>query len=377
MQALAGACYISPEFFALERERVLLPSWQLVCHIADLPTPGTAIRFDFLGRSALLLRGADGTVRGFSNVCRHRGSRLIDGDATTGLAFCVDGRIRCPSHGWEYDHAGALVSVPRETEYPGLDRAGLALQPVAVATGLGFVFAAFERPPATLESRLLECAAELEPHRLPAMRRLIEPVLLQRRANWKLVCEQALDSHRGSVAQQAPRAAEPGRHEYVRHGELLRVTGEVAGHDSTAWSARAYSRWLPDHLSLPAARRRLWCRYFLWPNLVLDVYPDQVVAQQIVPVNPAETLVRETAYALPNGAREARLARYLNWRIRRRLEAADRRAAERLQSGISAGDYRPGPLAADDHGVRWHVGRLRTSIPVPVAEARARVELPD
>ena len=110
---------------------------------------------------------------------------------------------------------------------------------------------------------------------------------------------------------------------------------------------------------------------------MLDVYPDQVVAQQILPVNPAETLVRETAYALPHGAREARLARYLNRRIRRRLEAADRRAAERLQSGISAGDYRPGPLAADDHGVRWHVGRLRTSIPMPVAEARARVELPD
>jgi len=186
---------------------------------------------------------------------------------------------------------------------------------------------------------------------------------LQRRANWKLVCEQALDSHRGSVAQPAPRAAEPGRHEYFRHGELLRVTGEVAGHDSTAWSGRAYSRWLPDHLSLPAARRRLWCRYFLWPNLVLDVYPDQVVAQQILPVNPAETLVRETAYALPDGAREARLARYLNRRLRRRFAAADRRAAERLQSGIAAGDYRPGPLAADDHGVRWHVGRLRTSIP--------------
>ena len=111
MQALAGACYTSPEFFALERERILLPSWQLVCHIADLPAPGTAIRFDFLGRSALLLRGADGTVRGFSNVCRHRGSRLIDGDATTGLAFCVDGRVRCPSHGWEYDHAGALGHV--------------------------------------------------------------------------------------------------------------------------------------------------------------------------------------------------------------------------------------------------------------------------
>ncbi len=363
MQALAGACYTSPEFFALECERILLPSWQLVCHAADLPAPGTAIRFDFLGRSALLLRGADGTVRGFSNVCRHRGSRLIDGDATTGLAFCVDGRVRCPSHGWEYDDTGTLVKVPRETEYGGLDRAGLGLQPVAVALELGFVFAAFERPPATLASRLHECAAELEPYRLPAMRRLTEPAQLRRRANWKLVCEQALDSHRASVAQPAPRATEPGHHEYVRHGELLRIAGQVAGHDSTAWSARAYQQWMPDHLQLPAARRRTWCRYFLWPNLVLDVYPDQVVSQLVLPLGPADSVVRETAYALPGGSRETRLARYLNRRLRRRFEVADRRAAERLQSGIGTGDYRPGPLAADDHGVRWHVGRLRTSIP--------------
>jgi phenylpropionate dioxygenase-like ring-hydroxylating dioxygenase large terminal subunit len=95
---------------------------------------------------------------------------------------------------------------------------------------------------------------------------------------------------------------------------------------------------------------------------MLDVYPDQVVSQQLLPLNSAETLVRETAYALPVGSREVRLARYLNRRLRRRLETADRRAAERLQSGIGTGDYRPGPLAADDHGVRWHVGRLRATI---------------
>ena len=368
MQALAGACYTSPEFFALERERILLPSWQLVCHVADLPAPGTAIRFDFLGRSALLLRGADGNVRGFDNVCRHRGSRLIDGDPTTGLAFCVDGRVRCPSHGWEYDDAGVLAAVPREGQYPGLDRTALGLRPVTVATGLGFVFAALERPPATLESRLQHCTTELEPYRLAAMRRVSEPALLRRRANWKLVCEQALDSHRASVAQPAPRVAEPGRHDYARHGELLRIAGAIAGHDSTAWSMRAYERWMPDHLQLPEARRRLWCRYLLWPNLVLDVYPDQVVTQQVLPLDPGETAVRETVYALPDSTREMRLSRYLNRRIRRRLEAADRRAVERLQSGISSGDYRPGPLAADDHGVRWYAGRLRSSIPTPAAE---------
>ena len=177
------------------------------------------------------------------------------------------------------------------------------------------------------------------------------------------MCEQALDSHRASPAQPALRASEPGVHAYTRQGDMLRLTGVIAGRNAPAWSVRAYERCIPEHLHLPPARRRLWSRYFLWPNVLIDVYPDQVVAQQVLPLGAADTLVRETAYALPDATREARLARYLNRRIRRHYEAADRRIAERMQSGIETGDYRPGPLAADDHGVRWHVGRLRASVP--------------
>jgi carnitine monooxygenase subunit len=362
MQGLPGTCYTDPEFFAAERERVLLPSWQLVCHVADLPAPGTAIRCDFLGRSALLLRGPDGQVRGFGNACRHRGSRLIEGDAITGLAFCVDGRVRCPSHGWEYDSSGALVAVPREAQYPGLDRAQLGLRPIAVETGLGFVFAAFERPPGTLAGRLQDCAAELEPCRLPSLRRLAEPLVTRCRANWKLVCEQAIDSHRASPAQPKPRAASESRHGYTRHGDLLRIMGEISGDDAAAWSMRAYAQRLPDQLQLPPARRRLWTRYLLWPNLLLDVYPDQVVVQQILPLGPADTLIREVSYGLPDGSRELKLARYLNRRTGRRFAAADRRVAERRQSGIET-EGGPGPLAADDQGVRWFVGRMRAAVP--------------
>ena len=137
---------------------------------------------------------------------------------------------------------------------------------------------------------------------------------------------------------------------------MLRIAGEIASRDAAAWSLRAYDRWLPEQLHLPPPRRRLWCRYLLWPNLVLDAYPDQLAVLQILPLAPGETLVRETAYALPDAARDARLARYLNRRVRRRFAAADRRTAERMQAGIETGDYSPGPLAADDPGVRWHVG---------------------
>ena len=107
----------------------------------------------------------------------------------------------------------------------------------------------------------------------------------------------------------------------------------------------------------PACAAPLWCRYFLWPNLVLDVYPEQTVVTQILPLGTRETMVRETAYALPDATRGVRLARYLNQRVRRRIAANDRRLVERVQAGLDTGDYQPGPLAADDTGLRWH-GRL-------------------
>ena len=97
---------------ALEFDAIFAPSWQFVCHASDLPAPGTAARFDCGGRSAVVLRTRAGALQGFRNVCRHRGSRLVDGDPHTGLAFCVDGRLRCPYHGWAYDDGGALVGVP-------------------------------------------------------------------------------------------------------------------------------------------------------------------------------------------------------------------------------------------------------------------------
>ena len=139
------------------------------------------------------------------------------------------------------------------------------------------------------------------------------------------------------MAQPAPRSADPGRQRYARHGDLLRIDGPMTGHDSPAWSVREYLRLLPDAMQLPETRRRSWWRYVLWPNLVLDVYPDQTVVQQILPVSSAETLVRETAYALPEGGREARLARYLNRRVRRRFEIVDRRVREAARVSPSEG----------------------------------------
>ena len=90
--SLPGWLYHDPGFFALEVERVLRPAAQIVCHLSDIEEPGAWRAFDYLGERLVVVRQRDGSVRAFANVCRHRGSRIADGEAAAAAAS------RCPYH---------------------------------------------------------------------------------------------------------------------------------------------------------------------------------------------------------------------------------------------------------------------------------------
>src|SRR5262245_64860681 len=106
-RSLPAWIYRDPEFFALEREHLFMPAWHLVCHVADIPRPGDYATYELLGELALVVRGADDTIRAFHNVCRHRAARVLDGP--TGHAGNC---IRCPYHAWTYALDGKLIAVP-------------------------------------------------------------------------------------------------------------------------------------------------------------------------------------------------------------------------------------------------------------------------
>ena len=78
-----------------EKELIFRPSWQIVCHVNDIPRSGDFHTFEFLGQSIVVLRGEDGQIRSFHNACRHRAARLLDGSK----GHCGR-RITCPYHAW-------------------------------------------------------------------------------------------------------------------------------------------------------------------------------------------------------------------------------------------------------------------------------------
>ena len=116
-KGLPAWAYHSRALFALERDKLFLTHWQIVGHISNLPTPGDWLTIDMLGERAVVMRGKDGVVRAFHNLCRHRGARVVDGKS----GHCK-GAIVCPFHGWVYNLDGTLRGAAQPNSFGDMKR---------------------------------------------------------------------------------------------------------------------------------------------------------------------------------------------------------------------------------------------------------------
>ncbi len=363
-RSLPGWLYHDPEFFRIEMERVIRPSWQIVCHLNEIVGRGEWRTLDYLGESIIVIRGDEGAVRAFSNVCRHRGSRLVDGQA--GCAR----RLVCPYHAWSYTLDGALAGVPGKSDYPDLRVGELGLIPIEQEIWRGFVFVRLEGGGPSVAEMMAAHEAEVAPHRFEELQAIGRITLRPRGVNWKNVADNYSDGLHIPVAHPGLTRLFGRNYRVEAEVHSDRMSGELVERPSANLSERAYQKYLPTVSHLPEEARRRWLYYKLWPNVAFDIYPDQVDFMQFLPVSPTETVIREIAYALPDQRREMGAARYLNWRINRRVNAEDSVLIKRVQLGMQSRSYRPGPLGQSEVCLRAFARKLRRLIP------EARLEQP-
>jgi phenylpropionate dioxygenase-like ring-hydroxylating dioxygenase large terminal subunit len=141
------------------------------------------------------------------------------------------------------------------------------------------------------------------------------------------------------------------------------MEGDLIEKDSANPSERAYQKLLPEAGHLPPSHRRKWLYYKLFPNVAFDIYPDQVDFMQFLPVSSTETVIREISYALPDDRREMKAARFLNWRINRRVNAEDTELITRVQLGMQSASYQAGPLGTSEVCLRSFASKLRRMVP--------------
>jgi phenylpropionate dioxygenase-like ring-hydroxylating dioxygenase large terminal subunit len=356
--SLPGWIYHDAEFLEAEKERIFATSWQIMCHLSDIPKAGDYHTLEFLGEPLVAIRSPDGGVSAFFNVCRHRASRLLDGSSGQ-----CPGRIVCPYHAWTYDLQGRLTSIPHRKEFDDFSADRYGLKPVDVEIYKGFVFVRLRPGLPSVADMLAPYESELAAYRLEELQPMGRVTLRTRYVNWKNVTDNYSD----------------GMHITVAHPGLTRLFGQSYGIEAQTWvdkmwgylrdapssqrSERMYQSVLPPTPHLPDSRQRLWTYFKLWPNVAFDMYPDQIDFMQMIPVSPTETLIREIAYAHPDARREMRAARYLNWRINRRVSAEDKTLIERVQSGMRSRSYAPGPLGKNEVSLRSFAKRMRALIP--------------
>ncbi|HEX8380994.1 MAG TPA: aromatic ring-hydroxylating dioxygenase subunit alpha [Allosphingosinicella sp.] len=355
--SLPGWIYRDPESFEVEMDRVIRPSWQVICHAREIPQPGDWRTIDYLGESIIAVRGEDGSVRAFSNVCRHRGSRLVSGGGGCSR------RLTCPYHAWTYALDGRLIGVPQKGDYPGLDPSALGLLPIELEDWRGFLFVRLEPGGPTVAEMMAPHEPEIAPYRFEEMEALGRVTLRPRAVNWKNVADNYSDGLHIPVAHPGLTRLF-GRGYAISAGEHVdRMSGDLVERPSANPSESAYQRLLPPVPHLPEQMQRRWLYFKLWPNVAFDIYPDQMDFMQFLPVSATETVIREISYALPDGRREMKAARYLNWRINRRVNEEDTALIEGVQQGMASRRYVPGTLGESEVCLRSFARKLRRLIP--------------
>lgn len=194
-QTLPSSWYYADETFALEKERIFCREWVCAGRVEEVPEPGDHLLLDVAGESILIVRNRQGLLRGFYNVCRHRGSRLCrpKQGPETGAAVqggVVAGRaILCPYHQWSYDLDGHLIAAPHLAALSGFDKSGISLYPVGVESWGGFIFVHLTPAKAKpLAEQLGMIARRIERYPLAELR-IGHTISYAVAANWKAICE--------------------------------------------------------------------------------------------------------------------------------------------------------------------------------------------
>jgi phenylpropionate dioxygenase-like ring-hydroxylating dioxygenase large terminal subunit len=367
--SLPAWTYADADFMALEKAKLFMPAWHLVCHVSDIPRPGDYQTFAMMGERAVVLRGRDGAIRAFHNVCPHRAARLVDGDAGN-----CGGRVTCPYHAWSFGLDGKLLAVPFIEEYENFEKADFGLFPLEHAVSHGFVYIRFGESGESLDDYLAPIEEEMGLYRFGAMEPLVPIRSRVREVNWKNACDNYVDALHVRVAH-------PGLNSLVRDTYRLtvdrgvdKIFAEAGTGKSAHASVTAYREVLPRVDHLPEERQQMWTYYRLFPGLMFDVYPDQIDFMQFIPLTPTTCILRDGAYALPDSRRAMKAARYLNGRINRDVNFEDKGLIERVQDGMGTSRFQQGPLGKNEICLRNFAQRMRREIPISAEVERPSPE---
>jgi choline monooxygenase len=329
--------YVDPTVLRLEQARIFATSWHYAARADQVAEPGRLTTCHAGSVPVVLVRGRDGELRGFVNVCRHRGHVLCEADAARET-------IQCPYHAWTYDLDGSLRSAPRSDREPGFDKASLGLVPVAVDTWGPFVFVNPNRDGEPLGNYLGELPELVAANGLDvdALRFHARVEAEEYACNWKVCVENFLECYHCAVAHPSfSKAIDVSQDAYALevHGRVASQFGPPRNGGGGVYDAAGEVERGQFHL--------------LFPATVVNVMPGKPNLS-IGPIVPRGTdrTYRFLDYFVGPDVDDAWLADYMA--LDEQVGAEDRALVEAVHRGIATSGFEAGTLLPESERLIAH-----------------------
>jgi Rieske 2Fe-2S family protein len=338
---------VSSEIFAEELQKIFATNWVLVGHQSQLAEPGDYFLAEVAGESLIVAKDQRSTIRAFYNVCRHRGARLCE--EKNGHAAA----IQCPYHAWTYALDGRLLGAPHMDETPGFNKAEYPLKPARLGLWEGFIFlnlaeASTERGGyMSLEKWFEPLGGKFSPWNLTALRSA-KRIEYDVRANWKLIFENYSECYHclGVHPELSKISPYDSAENDLTEGPFLGGFMRIAKGKSLTISGNACALGIADKEEEGEEAKHRVFYYSIFPNMLLSLHPDYVMAHYITPVAPDRSLITCEWLFHPDSVRDE------TWNVEDGIafwdltNRQDWHVCEISQAGIQSRGYRPGPYSS-------------------------------
>src|SRR5580765_5339694 len=282
---LASRFYVDPKILEIEKEKIFRRSWQLVGSLDQpcaevnglkktISDPETYFTTDVAGEPLLIVRDQQGILRAFSNVCRHRAGPIALGSGCKNV-------MRCQYHGWTYTLEGKLIGTPDVEGVEFFDRSMMGMFPVRLETWEKFIFVNFDPNAAPLAKVLGKIPEQARGFRFAGLKSV------ERRDyvidyNWKVYVDNYLEGYHIPIAQpglmreidSAQYRTDTFRYYSQQFAPIRAMKAEDAG----------------ERFYAPGTGLQQALYFWIFPNLMLNIYPDNISTNVIVPLTADKTL---------------------------------------------------------------------------------------
>ncbi len=286
-----GTVYVDEGVFRQELEKLFFRHWLNVGHLSQIPNVGDFFTREVGPESLLFVRGSDGMARGFYNVCRHRGTRIVTDARGEKLRSIV-----CPYHAWTYSTEGKLVGAPHTDALEDFDKEDFGLYPVRTDTWGGFLWANLDpraEPLRDAIAPLIARTARWDVDRL----RLGAKHDYEVNANWKILAENYSECYHCAPIHPGLNRVTPyftgDNDAWMSRGKgVSTVNGgfQTFAGDFTSMTVTGYTKRPPLKGMTADDRKRIYY-WVVFPNMFFSMHPDYLMVHRDWPQSPSRSRI--------------------------------------------------------------------------------------